>query len=110
MGNGFEFGDGNWFGFVTFGAELFVGTVNGFGFAAAGNGFIVCPAPGNGFEGCVVGLVGKGLVPSKPFCAEKGFGTIGTGGGGFIWPNGENPVACMGNVLARKGFAPVICD
>ena len=101
VGNGFEFED--WFG-----AELFVGTVNGFGFAVVGNGFIVCPALGNGFVGR--GLVGKGLVPSKPFCVEKGFGTIGTGGGGFIWPNGENPVACMGNVLARKGFAPVICD
>jgi hypothetical protein len=110
VGNGFEFGDGNWFGLVTFGAELFVGTVNGLAFAAAGNGFIVCPVPGNGFVGCVFGLVGKGLVPSNPFCAEKGFGTIGTGGGGFVWPNGESPVACMGKVLARKGFAPVICD
>ena len=105
---GFEFGDGNWFGLVTFEAEWFVATANGFAFAAAGNGFIVCPAPGNGLVGCVVGLVGKGLDPSKPFCAEKGFG--GTGGGGFVWPNGENPVACMGKVLARKGFAPVICD
>lgn len=106
VGNGFEFGDGNWLGLIMFGAELFVGTVNGFGFAEAGNGFIVCPALGNGFVGCVAGLVGKGFVP---FCAVKGFGTIGTGGGGFIWPNGESPVACMGNVLARKGFAPVIC-
>ena len=110
MGNGFEFGDGNWFGLVTFGAKLFVGTVNGFAFAAAGNGFIVCPAPGKGFEGCVLGLVGKGLVPSKPFCAEKGFGTIGTGGGGLVWPNGESPAACMGKEFARNGFAPVICD
>jgi hypothetical protein len=110
VGNGFEFEDGNWFGLVTFRAELFIGTVNGFGFAAAGNGFIVCPVLGNGFVGCAFGLVGKGLVPSKPFCAEKGFGTIGTGGGGFVWPNGESPVACMGKVLARKGFAPVICD
>lgn len=109
VGNGFEFGDGNWFGLVTFGAELFIGTVNGFAFAAAGNGFIVCPV-GNGFVGCILGLVGKGLVPSKPFCAEKGFGTIGTGGGGFVWPKGESPAACMGKVLARKGFAPVICD
>jgi hypothetical protein len=41
VGNGFEFGDGNLFGFVTFGAELFVGTVDGFGFAAAGNWFII---------------------------------------------------------------------
>lgn len=110
VGNGFKFGDGNWFGLVTFGAELFVGTVNGFAFAAPGNGFIVCPAPGKGFVGCVLGLAGKGLVPSKPFCAEKGFGTIGTGGAGFVWPNGESPVACMGKVPARKGFAPVICD
>jgi hypothetical protein len=112
VGNGFEFefGDGNWFGLVALGAELFVGTVNGFAFAAAGNGFIVCPVLGNGFVGCILGPVGKGLVPSKPFCAEKGFGTIGTGGGGFVWPNGESPVACMGKLLERKGFAPVICD
>jgi len=105
--NGFEFGDGNGFGFVTFGVELFVVTVNGVAFAEAGNGFIVCPVVGNGF---VLGLVGKGLVPSKPFCDEKGFGAVSNGGGGFVWPNGENPVACMGKVLARKGFAPVICD
>ena len=110
MGNGFEFGDMNWFGYITFGAELFVGIVNEFGFAAAGNGFIVCPAPGNGFIRCVVGFVGKGLVPSKLFCAKKGSGTIGKGRGRFIWPNGENPVACMGKVLAWKVFAPVICD
>ena len=112
VGNGFEFefGYGNWFGLVTFGAELFIGTVNGFAFAAAGNGFIICPVLGNGFVGCVLGLVGKVLVPSKPFCAEKGFGTIGTGGGGFVWPNGESPGACVGKLLERKGFAPVICD
>ena len=110
MGNGFEFGDRNWFSYVTFGVELFIGTVNGFGFAAARNRFTVCPALRNGFAGCVVRLVGKGLVPSKSFCAKKGSVTIGTGSGGCIWPNGENPVACMGNVLARKGFAPVICD
>ena len=74
MGNGFkfEFGDGNWFGLVTFGAELFIGTVNGFAFTVAGNGFIVYPVLGNGFVGCVLGLVGKGLVPNKPFCAKKG--------------------------------------
>lgn len=108
VGNGFEFGDGNGFGLITFGAELFVGTENGFGFAAVGNGFIVCPVLGNGFVGCVLGLVGKGLVPCKPFCAKKGFGTGGTGRGGFIWPNGESPVACMGMLPARKGFAPVI--
>jgi len=110
VGNGFEFGNG--FEIFTFGAELFVGTENGFAFAAAGNGFIVCPCPvlGNGFVGCVFGLVGRGLIPRKPFCAEKGFGTVGTGGGGFVWPNGESPEACMGKVLARKGFTPVICN
>ena len=47
VGNGFEFGDGNGFGLII--AELFVGTENGFGFAAVGNGFIVCPVLGNGF-------------------------------------------------------------
>ena len=85
MGNGFEFGDRNWFSYVTFGVELFVGTVSEFGFAAAGNRFIVCPALGNGFAGCVVSrLVGKRLIPGKPFCAKKGSVTIGTGSGGFI--------------------------
>lgn len=88
---------------------MFIGTENGFAFAAAGNGFIVCPVLGNGFVGCVLGPVGKGLVPDKPFGAEKGFGTIGTGGGGFVWPNGESP-DCMGKEFERKGFAPVICD
>jgi len=76
VGNGFKFGDGNGFGLAAFGTELFVGTVNGFGFATAGNGFIVCPPLGNGF---VLGLVGKGLVPRKPFCDEKGFGAVGAG-------------------------------
>jgi hypothetical protein len=27
VGNGFEFGYGNWFGYVTFGEELFVGSL-----------------------------------------------------------------------------------
>ncbi len=102
VGYGFEFTDENGFG----GRELFVGAVNGFGFTAAGNGFIVCPALGNGF---VLGFVGKGLAPIKPFCSEKGFGAVGSGGGGFVWLNGESPVVCMGKVLERKGFAPVIC-
>lgn len=105
MGNGFKFGDGNRFGLAAFGTGLFVGTVNGFGFDAAGNGF-VCPTLGNGF---VLECVGKVFVPRKPFCDEKGFGAVGTGYTGFVWPNGESPVACMGKVFDRKGFAPVIC-
>lgn len=54
--NGFEFGDRNGFGLVTFGAELFVGTLNGFAFAEAGNGFIVCQVVGNGFVLKPVGI------------------------------------------------------
>lgn len=75
--------------------------------AAAGNGFMVCPALGNGF---VPEVVGKGSVPRKLFCAEKGFGAVCAGYGEFVWPNGESPVACMGKVFERNGFAPVICD
>jgi hypothetical protein len=30
--------------------------------------------------------VGKGLVPSEPFCDEKRFRTVGNGDNGFIWP------------------------
>jgi hypothetical protein len=94
-----KFGDGNGFGLVTFGAELFVGIANRFAFAEARNGFIVCPVVGNRF---VLGLVGKGLVPSKPFCDEKGLGTVGNGGGEFVRPNGESPVACMGKGISTK--------
>ena len=103
MVNGFEFGNG--FGLVIFGVKLFDGIVNGFAFAEAGNGLIVCPV-----LGFVLRLVGKGLAASKPLCDEKGFRAVGNGGDGFVRPNGESPVACMGNVLARKGFASVICD
>jgi len=103
--NGLEFG--NRFGLVIFGVKLFAGTVNGFAFAEAGNGLIVSPVLGNR---SVLGLVGKGLAASKPLCDEKGFRAVGNGGDGFVRPNGESPVACMGNVLARKGFASVICD
>jgi hypothetical protein len=105
-GNGFIFEDGNGFGLAPFGTKLFV-AVNGFGLAAAGNGFVVCPTLGNGF---LLEVVGKGSVPRKPFCDEKGFGAVGAGYGEFVWPNGESPVACMGKVFERKGFAPVICD
>jgi hypothetical protein len=79
----------------------------GFPFGAVGNGFTVCPTLGNGF----VLEVGKGSVPRKPFCDEKGFAAVGAGySSGFVWPNGESPVACTGKVFERKGFAPVICD
>ena len=75
MGKGFKFGDGNGFGLAAFGTELFVSPVNGFGLDAAGNGF-VCPPLGNVF---VLEFVGKGSVPRKPFCDEKGFGAVDAG-------------------------------
>jgi hypothetical protein len=47
-GNGFGFVEENGFGFAAgFGTELIVSGENGF--ATAGNGFVVCPALGNGF-------------------------------------------------------------
>jgi len=106
VGNGLKFVEGeDWFGPVALGTELFVRAVNGFMFPTVGNGFIVCPAPGNGFV--LEFVIGKGFVPRKPCWGENGLWPVG---GGFIWPNGESPVACMGRVLARKGFGPVACD
>jgi hypothetical protein len=84
---------------------LFVGAANEF--PTVGNGFVACPALGNGFVPKVV--FGKGFIPREPFCDAKGLKPVGAGCIGFGCANGESPVACIGRVLARKGFAPVIC-
>jgi hypothetical protein len=65
------------------------------------------PAVGNGFV--LKFVFGKGSIPRGPFCDTKGLKPVGAGCIGLVWVNGESPVACIGRVLARKGFAPVIC-
>ena len=82
-----------------------MGAVNEF--PAVGKGFVVGTALGNGFVPKF--LFGNGSIPSEPFCDTKGLKPVGAGCIGLVWANGESPVACIGRVLARKGFAPGIC-
>jgi hypothetical protein len=78
IGNGFEFVDGNGFGFAIFGTKVLLCAAKGLAFATAGN---VCAAAGNGL---VEFIVGNWFVPGKPFCIKKGFAPVGVDCSGLL--------------------------